>query len=101
MTFQRRHPQAAVMKKVFSFLVEAIFWLQLFISPAAIGALAGIVLYIYQPQLAFLSILLGIAGVITGIWWAERVRRKYGTSRYASKIRSTPDCWPDEDPKND
>ena len=43
----------------------------------------------------------GGVGLILGIVIAERIRRKYGCSRYLSRIISTPDIWPtDDEPLN-
>jgi hypothetical protein len=45
------------------------------------------------------SIVIIAISAIIGVWYAERVRRKHGTSRYASRIIATPDIWPDEYPE--
>lgn len=87
------------MKKVLSFFIESIFWIQLFFAPVGIGGLVALFIYIGNQKLLWLSILIAAASVITGVVYAESVRRKHGTSRYASKIIGTPDIWPDEYPE--
>ena len=88
-----------IMKKVLSGLIESIFWIQFFITPLGIGALIAIFIYISNEKLLWLSIAITIISAILGIIYAERVRRKKGTSRYASRIIGTPDIWPDEYPE--
>jgi len=87
------------MKKILSFLIETIFWIQFFITPLGIGALIAIFIYISNEKLLWLSITITAISAILGVVYAERVRRKKGTSRYASRIIGTPDIWPDEYPE--
>lgn len=87
------------MKKVLSFIIESIFWLQIFFAPVGIGGLIALFIYIGNQKLLWLSITIAAASIVIGVIYAERVRRKHGTSRYASKIIGTPDIWPDEYPE--
>ena len=87
------------MKKILSFIIESVFWVQLFIAPIVIGGLIALFIYIENHKLLWLSITVAVASVVVGLVYAERVRRKQGTSRYASKIIGTPDIWPDEYPE--
>ena len=85
-----------LMRRIFSILIETIFWLQFFITPVGLGALIGIFIYIGNKRLLWLSIIIMSISVVIGVLYAERVRRKHGASRYASRILSTPDIWPDD-----
>lgn len=87
------------MKKILSFFIESISWLQLFISPVLIGGLIALFIYIGNQHLGWLSVTILVISFIIGVVFAERVRRKHGSSRFASKILSTPDIWPDEYPE--
>jgi uncharacterized membrane protein YfcA len=87
------------LKKILSLFIETVFWVQLFITPLGIGALIAIFIYISNEKLLWLSIVIMAISAIIGVWYAERVRRKHGTSRYASRIIATPDIWPDEYPE--
>ena len=87
------------MKKILSFIIESIFWVQCFITPIGIGGLIALFIYISNEKLLWLSIVIVAICVILGVWYAERVRRRHGTSRYAARIRATPDIWPDEYPE--
>lgn len=87
------------MFKFLGFFVEVIFWLQFFIGPVIVGGLIGLFIYARNGNLLWLSILLCVIGIIGGIVYAEWVRRNKGASRYAAKIRATPDVWPDEYPE--
>lgn len=84
------------MKKVLSFIIESIFWLQFFITPVGIGALIAVFIYISNEKLLWLSIVVLGMSIVLGVWYAERTRRRHGSSRYASKRIATPDIWPDE-----
>lgn len=87
------------MKKILSFFLESVSWLQLFISPVLIGGLIALFVYIGNQHLGWLSVIILVISVIIGVVFAERVRKKHGSSRYASKILGTPDIWPDEYPE--
>lgn len=82
------------MQRVLKFLTESVFWIQVFISPFILFSIVGVVVYVYQPKLLWLSALLLLLGIVVGIIWAERVRKRAGTSRYIGRIRETPDIWP-------
>jgi hypothetical protein len=86
------------LKKVFSFFVETIFWVQLFLAPVGIGGLVALLIYLGNQYLLWLSIVVISISVIIGIAYAERVRRRRGTSRYIGKRLGTPDLWSDEYP---
>jgi len=48
-------------------------------------------LFIIKPKLEWLSIIIVSLGFVIGIVFAERVRRKYGCTRFMSRMISTPD----------
>ena len=75
-----------------------VFWLQIFITPVAIGGVVALFIYVRNERLLWLSMIIAAIAVVIGIVYAERVGRKHGTSRYVSKILATPDIWPDEYP---
>ena len=56
-------------------------------------------IYINSEKLLWLSIVITVISAILGVVYAEKARRKKGTSRYASRIIGTPDIWPDEYPE--
>lgn len=87
------------MKKILSFFIESIFWIQIFFAPVGIGGLIALFIYIGNQKLLWLSITIAVISLIIGVIYAEKIRRRHGTSRYMSKIRGTPDIWPDEYPE--
>ena len=87
------------MRKLFAILVETVFWLQFFLAPVGLGGLIAVAIYISNQDLLWLSMVIMIISVIVGVLYAERIRKKRGTSRYAAKILATPDIWPDEYPE--
>ena len=82
------------MNKLFHAIVEIIFWIAIFSSPLLIGLALAFILYLNAPKLAWLSIGIAGLGVLAGILFAERVRRKYGCTNYMSRLISTPDFGP-------
>ena len=85
------------MRRVFEFFIESIFWLQIFLCPLLAGFGAAFLVYNYRPALLPLSIFFVLTGFVFGIVLAERIRKKYGCSRYLSRIFATPDIWPVDD----
>ena len=82
------------MNKIFHGIIEIIFWVAIFSSPLLIGIAIAFVIYISSPKLEWLSIIIVSLGFVLGIVFAERVRRKYGCTRFMSRLISTPDIWP-------
>lgn len=79
--------------KFVKFITEALFWLNIFIVPVLVSLISGYALYYFaatQWALAC-SVILVIAGVVSGILWAERVRKTVGCSVYVNRIFSSPD----------
>jgi hypothetical protein len=67
-----------------------------------IGAAVAFIIYINEPNLQWLSITIIGLGFVMGLVFAERVRRKYGCTKFMSRLISTPDLWPTDtyDKKN-
>ena len=76
------------MKKVFDILTELIFWIAVFASPFLLGVVIGTLIYIPNESLLWLSIIIVAIGFFTGLFIAEKIRKKYGCSNYMSKIFS-------------
>lgn len=83
------------------FFINAIFWLWIFIIPAGIMSFIGLLLYYKSSQNLPYSILIGIIGIVLGIYLAELVRKKHGFDYFFGILLSTPDIEatnkPDED----
>jgi hypothetical protein len=82
------------MNKIFHIVVEIIFWLAIFCSPLLISLAIAFLIYINSPKLEWLSIIISSIGLVSGVLFAERIRRKYGCTRYMSRLISTSDLWP-------
>jgi chromate transport protein ChrA len=74
-------------------ITSIIAWLQIVASPLFIGILIGFIVYYNIPSVT--GLVLGIAisaiGLIIGIVWASRVKKKRGTVEFISEIRASPD----------
>jgi hypothetical protein len=82
------------MNKTFHIVVEIIFWLAIFCSPLLISLANASIIYINSPKLEWFSIIISSVGLVSGVLFAERIRRKYGCTKYMSRLISTPDIWP-------
>jgi uncharacterized membrane protein YeaQ/YmgE (transglycosylase-associated protein family) len=77
--------------KLMMLLVNAIYWLEVFIIPSGIIGFIALWLYIDKAIGMFLSILLGAIGIVAGILLAEYIRKHYGLVSFFSRLSSTPD----------
>ncbi len=77
--------------KLFMFLVNAVYWLWIFIIPAALCSFLAYWMYAKDPGNAILSVFLVISGILSGIFLAEKVRKKYGLSDFFAEASATPD----------
>lgn len=73
------------------FLVNAFYWLWIFIIPSGILGFLSFWLYIRSADNFVYSIILSIAGIILGIILAEFVRKRYGLDNFFGRISATPD----------
>lgn len=88
------------MKNSFNSIIEVLFWIAIFSSPLLISIAIAALLYFNNDKLIWMPIAIISAGVILGIYVAERIRRKYGCANFMGKIIGTPDIWPTEVKKN-
>lgn len=77
------------MIKLLETLVEAIYWLLIFLSPMLIATvIAGVIYFSNGEQITIPLVVLGI-GFVAGVFLAERIRRKYGCSTFYSRLNRT------------
>ena len=76
------------MFKIIAFLINVIYWLELFIVPAIISGFVALWLYSNNTTGLLLSILIAIVGIISGTLLAEYIRRRYGLDNFWSGISS-------------
>ena len=72
-------------------LVELYYWLRIFLSPFLLLNAMGIYIYWNNENLWWLSILLCLLGSALGIYFAERIRKRKGTSQFMAEINHTND----------
>ncbi|MBS1585295.1 MAG: hypothetical protein JSS82_07065 [Bacteroidetes bacterium] len=79
--------------KAITFIVECLYWLNIFIVPTCLLTLLGYAGYYYIGEFPGMVCLVAFAitGIISGILWAERVRKTVGCSNYVNRIFSSPD----------
>ena len=79
------------MMRVFMFFVNAIFWMGIFIVPAAVSGFIAFWLYNRSIQNLPYSIVITIIGAVVGIALAERIRKRYGLDNFFGRLSATPD----------
>jgi len=79
------------MRNIFNVIIEAIYWIGIFLSPTLLLGAVAIGIYFSNEDNLWISVILLFTGIVIGIIFAERIRRKYGCSYYMAKILSTPD----------
>lgn len=72
-------------------LVEFYYWLRIFLSPFILLNAIGIYIYWSKENLWWLFILLCLLGSALGIYFAERIRKRKGTSQFIAEIHHTND----------
>lgn len=77
--------------KLFLFFINSIYWLWAFAVPVIVSGLPAWYLYEKAHKNLPYSILLLIAGIVSGIITAEAIRRKYGLVSFFSRVSATPD----------
>lgn len=88
--------------KFFEKIVELINWLKIFLSPVVISLMLALVVYLYGRDnywSQFFAAFIIVAGVVVGVYFAEKMRKKYGAENFMSKIYASPDL--DDVKKND
>jgi len=77
--------------KFFDIFINAIYWFWLFIIPAGILSAVGVFLFMKKSEYLPYTIILSVCGCILGVVLAEKVRKKYGLTRFFGRISETPD----------
>ncbi len=82
-------------------VTEIIGAFQIIISPFALGAILGFIVYLAFPGIVGLivGLLIVLLGLALGIFWAIRIWRRKGTINYLSRILATPELYPEEQNK--
>lgn len=77
--------------KAFFFFINAVYWLWLFIVPILITGIPAFLLYTKSTTNLPFCIGLLLIGAVAGIYFAERVRKTGGFTRFFSNLSETPD----------
>jgi hypothetical protein len=85
--------------KIFLFIVSCVYWAWCFMVPVIIMGIPAWLLYSAKKENVFGSILLLLTGIILGILFAERVRKKEGLISFFGRITSSPDLPDINSPK--
>ncbi|WP_447636183.1 hypothetical protein [Flavobacterium microcysteis] len=72
-------------------LFEIIYWVKIFLSPFIIFLFIALAIYFSNEELLWISVLLSIIGLVLGIVYAEKIRKKHGTTQYMGRIYNSDD----------
>jgi len=77
----------------FEKLTEFFGWIQIMLSPALVGLALGGLFYMWSPDTLGIpvGITFAIIGLLVGIIWATRVKKKHSTIWIVSRIMATPE----------
>jgi positive regulator of sigma E activity len=79
------------MQKIFHILVEATFWVLLVLSKLLLIFLILLIANSFLNINIYVWVIVSAIGLIYGVYFAEKIRKKHGCSNYWSKIYNTPD----------
>ncbi|MCA6363396.1 MAG: hypothetical protein IM638_10185 [Bacteroidetes bacterium] len=69
------------MRRVVALFIEGVFWMQLFMFPLFLASVPAVIIFNSSSESwsTITVIALLATGAASGIWMAERTRRKYGS----------------------
>lgn len=80
------------MSKMVAFLVYSLLWLWNVASILFLALFAGFLISIAMDEFSpIVFTVLGGLGLLGGIYWAEKVRRKDGLSKFHGRVNAHPD----------
>lgn len=81
------------MLKFVGFLIEAYAWLRIMLSPFLFGIILGVVVYSLKTDKfgLVLGITIALVGLVFGIIWAMKVRKKMRAIDFISRVNASPD----------
>lgn len=73
--------------------IEFIFFIRIAASPAIIGGIISWIIWVQSDHvlIRFFSVFILVVGIVLGIFWANRIRKKENPSQFMSKINASPD----------
>ncbi|GAB2819380.1 hypothetical protein [Ferruginibacter profundus] len=77
--------------KIFMFFINSVYWLWIFIVPAGILSFVAYCLYVTNTSNLLVSIIIAAAGIVSGIFFAEKVRKKYDLSNFFGSMGASAD----------
>ena len=73
------------------YFINSVYWLWAFFVPIIITGTPAWILYEKSSANLVYVVMLLLMGIVAGIWFAERIRKRRGLSNYFSSLSETPD----------
>lgn len=79
-------------------IFETTGWLRIMMSPLLLGIIIGVLVYLSEPNALRLVIgsTIALIGLIIGIIWANRVKKKQSTISFLARIMANPELEKNE-----
>lgn len=83
--------------------VALLAWVQIMIAPFSGGVIIGFLVWGSRKDTTgmIVGIVIALVGLVMGIMWAEKIRKREGTMTFISKARSSPELDDPEIYKDD
>ena len=78
----------------FENVIEWINWIKIVLSPAILCAIIGVAIYLSMEDKAtgaFLLVFIIAIGVGLGVFWANKIKKKHGSTHFISRSDASPD----------
>ena len=72
--------------RFFSAFIEAMYWLRLFLAPVFAMLFIAFLIHWNVPLPAWIWWAMLALGILLGVLFAERIRRKYGCANYVARL---------------
>ena len=81
-------------QNIFEKSINIISWFKIAASPLAMGVIIGFLFKLWLKETVFANYIFAffiLAGAYSGILWANRASKKYGSTNFISRANASPD----------
>ncbi|MCQ4034551.1 hypothetical protein [Kaistella montana] len=81
-------------QSVFETVIEWINWIKIVLSPTILSAIIGVAIYLSMENKTtgiFLLVFINAIGFGLGILWANKIKKKHGSTHFISRTDASPD----------
>lgn len=74
--------------------IDSLNWIKIVLSPTLLFGIIGFVIMLAledHPVAPYVLVFCILTGIVLGIFWANRIRKKHGTTHYISRVNASSD----------